>query len=152
MCKWMRPFWGRDCQRAPKTLSSAQAAPSAAPALRELDSAVTVPTVCFSGWLRGSPEGVSSSLRPKPSSPFARYSNVLVLFKAHFGKEILILFFVFSFVFAKPALKSPKPALKWAKPALKRPNRHKKKYIKKIKTGPEAPKPALNRGLGELCL
>ena len=44
--------------------------------LRELESAcrvgifwdaVTVPTVCFSGVLRGSPEG-SSSLRPKPSA------------------------------------------------------------------------------------
>ena len=27
MCKWTRPFWGTDCRRAPKSLSSAQAAP-----------------------------------------------------------------------------------------------------------------------------
>ena len=27
MCKWMRPFWGTDCRRARKSLSSAQAAP-----------------------------------------------------------------------------------------------------------------------------
>ena len=26
MCKWTRPFWGTDCRRAPKSLSSAQAA------------------------------------------------------------------------------------------------------------------------------
>ena len=26
MCKWMRPFWGTDCRRAPKSLTSAQAA------------------------------------------------------------------------------------------------------------------------------
>ena len=43
----------------------------AVPALRELESAcrvsiLPVPTVCFSGALRGSPERVSSSLRPKP--------------------------------------------------------------------------------------
>ena len=25
MCKWTRPFWGTDCRRAPKSLSSAQA-------------------------------------------------------------------------------------------------------------------------------
>ena len=76
VCKWTQPFWGTDCRRAPKSLSSAQAAPFAAPTLRELESAcrvsifwdaVTVSTVCFSGVLRGSPEGVSSSLRPKPS-------------------------------------------------------------------------------------
>ena len=28
MCKWTRPFWGTDCRRAPKSLSSAQAVPS----------------------------------------------------------------------------------------------------------------------------
>ena len=27
MCKWTRPLWGTDCRRAPKSLSSAQAAP-----------------------------------------------------------------------------------------------------------------------------
>ena len=27
MCKWTRPFWGTDCRRAPKSLSSDQAAP-----------------------------------------------------------------------------------------------------------------------------
>ena len=27
MCKWTRPFWATDCRRAPKGLSSAQAAP-----------------------------------------------------------------------------------------------------------------------------
>ena len=27
MCKWTRPDWGTDCRRAPKSLSSAQAAP-----------------------------------------------------------------------------------------------------------------------------
>ena len=38
-CKWTRPFWETDCKRAPRNLSSAQAAPFAVPALRELDSA-----------------------------------------------------------------------------------------------------------------
>ena len=27
MCKWMRLFWGTDCRRSPKSVSSAQAAP-----------------------------------------------------------------------------------------------------------------------------
>ena len=76
----------------------------------------------------------------------------LVLFKAHLGEpflEMLIFFFVFKknhlLVSAKPARKSPKPALKRANLALKRPNRH-LTNIKEIKTGTEAPKPALNKG------
>ena len=54
MCKWTRPFWGRELEGACR--------------LSMLRDAVTVPTVCFSGALRGSPEGVSSSLQPKPSA------------------------------------------------------------------------------------
>ena len=60
-----------------ETLLGLRAAPFAVPALSSLESvcrvsilwdAVTGPTVCFSGVLRGSPGGVSSSLRPKPSA------------------------------------------------------------------------------------
>ena len=65
MCKWTRPFWGTDCRRWDKSLSSAQAASvCSASILGELESAcrvsilcdaLTVRTVCFSGALRGSP-------------------------------------------------------------------------------------------------
>ena len=50
--------------------------------LRELESAcrvsvlrdaVTVPTVCFSGVLLGSPEGSAAVSDPNPPRPFARY-------------------------------------------------------------------------------
>ena len=69
MCKWTRSFWRTDCQRALKASPRPRQPLFAVPALRELESAcrvsilwdaVTVPTVCFSGALRGSPEGVSS--------------------------------------------------------------------------------------------
>ena len=40
MCKWPRPFWGTDCQRAPKSLCSAQVALFAVPALRSQSSKV----------------------------------------------------------------------------------------------------------------
>ena len=60
--------WRTDC-RAPKSLSSAQAAPlESACSVSTLWDAVTVPAVCFSGALWGSSERVSSSLRPKPSA------------------------------------------------------------------------------------
>ena len=58
MCKWTRPFWGTDCRRAPKSLSSAQAAPFfAVPALRDLESACRVRST--NGLLFGGPAGVT---------------------------------------------------------------------------------------------
>ena len=66
---------GQIARGHPKASPRPRQLPFLAPALRELESAcrvsifrdaVTVRTVCFSGALRRSPEGVSSSLRPKP--------------------------------------------------------------------------------------
>ena len=79
MCKWTRPFWGTDCRRAPKSLSSAPRQPLfAVPALRELESACrvsilwdavqTVPTGLLFRDSAGVAKGLSSSLRPKPSA------------------------------------------------------------------------------------
>ena len=39
MCKWMRPFWGTDCRRSPKSRASPL---FAVPASRELESAGTM--------------------------------------------------------------------------------------------------------------
>ena len=76
MCKWTQPFWGTDCRRSSKSLSSAQAASLCSAGIERagkclqgvsmLRDAVTVPTVCFPGVLRGCRGG--SSLRPKPSA------------------------------------------------------------------------------------
>ena len=77
ICKWTRPFRGADCRRAPKSPSTVQAAPPCSAGIERarkcfrlsiLCDAVTVPTVCFSGVLHGSPERVSSSLRPNSSA------------------------------------------------------------------------------------
>ena len=78
MCKWTRPFGGQTAGGPPKASPRPSQPLFAVPALRELErclqvsivrDAVTIPTVCFSGALWGSPEGVvSSSLRPKPSA------------------------------------------------------------------------------------
>ena len=72
-------FGGQTAGRHPKASPRPRQPLFAVSALRELESAcrvsilwdaVAVPTVCFSGALRGSPEGVSSSLRPKPSAHY----------------------------------------------------------------------------------
>ena len=76
---------GRSGDRLPegtqKPLLRPRQTPFAALALRELESAcrvsifwdaVTVPMVCFSGVLRGSPEGSAAVCDPNPSRPFAR--------------------------------------------------------------------------------
>ena len=79
MCKWTQPFLWTDCQRSPKSLSSAQTASLCTASMDRVrkclrvDSiywdAVTVPTVCFSGVVRGRQGGgVSSRLRPTPSA------------------------------------------------------------------------------------
>ena len=65
-------FGGQTARGHPKASPQPRQPLFSVPALRELESAcrasilwdaVTVPAVCFSGALRGSPEGVSSSLR-----------------------------------------------------------------------------------------
>ena len=86
MCKWTRPFWGdRLSEGTQKPLFGPGNPPFAALALRELKSAcrvsifrdaVTVPTVCFQGFCGGSPEGVSSSSRPKPSASMCLYGKL----------------------------------------------------------------------------
>ena len=77
ICKWTRPFWGTDCRRSPKSLSSAQAASLlqcqhwesskvlAGFAFCEMPS--QYPQCAFQG-LSGVPRRVSSSLRAKPSA------------------------------------------------------------------------------------
>ena len=70
--------------RLPEASPRPRQPPFAAPALRELESvcrvsicwdAITVPTVCFSGVLRGSPEGSAAVCDPNPLRPFARYRS-----------------------------------------------------------------------------
>ena len=77
MCKWTRPFWGTDCRRAPKSLSLTQAAPLCSACTERARKCLKVSHfakcrnsahgLLFRG-SAGSPEGVSSSLRPKPSA------------------------------------------------------------------------------------
>ena len=81
MCKWTRPFWRTDCQRWPKSLSSAQVASLCSASIERAQE-------CLQGWyfvrcchsthsllfrvLPGSPEGSAAVCDPNPPRPFAR--------------------------------------------------------------------------------
>ena len=69
MCRWTRPFWGTDCQRSRKGLSSAQAASLCSAGIERAQE-------CLQGehFVRGSPGG-SAVCDPNPPRPFARYRS-----------------------------------------------------------------------------
>ena len=75
MCKWTRPFGATDCQRPPKGLSSALCSAGIERARKCVQGehfvrdAVTVPTVCFSGFSGAARAGSAAVCDPNPSRP-----------------------------------------------------------------------------------
>ena len=81
MCKWTRPFWGTDCRRSPKSLSSAQAASLCSAGIERARECLQgyhfemlsqYPQSAFYGVLRGSRVGSAAVCDPNPPRPFAR--------------------------------------------------------------------------------
>ena len=90
MCKWTRPFWGTDCRRSPKSLSSAQAASLCSAGIERARKAGLAccemlpqyPQSAFQGFSKGR-RGSAAVCDPNPPRLFARSSfsrNPLVPF------------------------------------------------------------------------
>ena len=86
MCKWTRPFWGTDCRRSPKSLSSARAASLYSLSIERAQKCLqgkhfvscghSSHSLLF-GCFLGSPGGSAAVCDPNPPRPFARYGITL---------------------------------------------------------------------------
>ena len=74
-CKWTRPFWVTDCRRAPKSVSSAQAAPLCSVGIERARKCLQGLQFvrCCQGLCGGHQRGSAAVCDPNPPRPFARY-------------------------------------------------------------------------------